>query len=106
MRILEFTDGNFIKEVLEAGAPVLVDFWAVWCGPCKAIAPVIEELSAELSGRAKLGKLNVDENPETVNKFDILNIPTLIFFKGGKEASRMVGINSKADILKKIKELI
>lgn len=102
--ILEFTDDNFKKEVLESNIPVLVDFGAAWCGPCKAIAPAIEELGQELDSKLKIGKLNVDENPDVVGKFNILNIPTLIFFKGGGEMGRMVGINSKAEILKKIKE--
>lgn len=103
--VLEFTDANFKDEVLNSSAAVLVDFWAVWCGPCKAIAPIIEELAGELGGKIKIGKVNVDENPDVANSLDILNIPTLIFFKSGKEMARMVGINSKAEILKTIEEL-
>ena len=103
--MFECTDANFKTEVLESKGPVLIDFWAVWCGPCKAISPTIEELAKELEGKVKIGKLNVDENPDVTNSLGILNIPTLIFFKDGKEKGRMVGMNSKADISKRIKEL-
>jgi len=104
-KMFECTDANFKTEVLESKGPVLIDFWAVWCGPCKAISPTIEELAKELEGKVKIGKLNVDENPDVTNSLGILNIPTLIFFKDGKEKGRMVGMNSKADISKRIKEL-
>ncbi|MEI8175546.1 MAG: thioredoxin [Candidatus Omnitrophota bacterium] len=103
--VYEFTDANFKTEVLAAPTVVLVDFWAVWCGPCKAIAPVIEELARELGGKARIGKVNVDENPEITRDCNIFNIPTVIFFKNGVEASRMVGLHSKADLLKKIEGL-
>ena len=105
-KIFGCTDANFKTEVLGAKGPVLIDFWAVWCGPCKAISPTIEELAKELEGKVKIGKLNVDENPEVTNKLEIFNIPTLMFFKDGQEKGRMVGINSKAEIVKRIKELI
>lgn len=104
--VFEFTDENFKREVLNSKTPVLVDFWAEWCGPCKAMSPTIEELAAELDGRFKIGKLNVDENPTITTDLIILNIPTLIFFKDGKEAARMVGMNSKAEISKRMKEFI
>lgn len=104
--VLEFNDANFKTEVLDSKAAALVDFWAVWCGPCKAIAPVIDELAGEFEGKVKVGKLNVDENPGTPNDLGILNIPTLVFFKGGREAGRMVGVNSKAEISKRIRELL
>ncbi|MFA4842867.1 MAG: thioredoxin [Candidatus Omnitrophota bacterium] len=102
----EFTDGNFKKEVLEAKVPVVIDFWAAWCGPCKAITPIIEELGREFSGKAKIGKLNVDENPAVTEQHNVFNIPTLIFFKDGKEMDRLVGINPKAKISKKIESLL
>ena len=104
--IFEFTDTNFKAEVLESRIPVLLDFWAEWCGPCKAISPIIEELASELDGKAKIGKVNVDENPEITNNFNILNIPTLILVKDGEEAERIVGMNPKAEILKKMERLI
>ena len=104
--IVEFTDNNFKDEVMDSKKAILVDFWALWCGPCKAIAATIDELAGELKGKVKVGKLNVDENPQITNSLNILNIPTLIFFKDGKEEARMVGINSKEAILKKIQEMV
>jgi len=103
--VFVFTDTNFKTEALESNVPVVVDFWAEWCGPCKAISPTIEEIASELDGKAKIGKVNVDDNPEIANNFNVLNIPTLIFIKGGKEMGRMVGINPKAEILRKIEAL-
>lgn len=104
--MVEFTDGNFKKEVLEAKVPVVVDFWATWCGPCKAIMPIMEELGKELGPKAKIGKLNVDENPAIAEQYSVFNIPTLLFIKGGKEVDRLVGINPKAKISKKIEGLL
>lgn len=104
--MLEFTDGNFKDEALDSKLPVVVDFWATWCGPCKAIAPIMQELAAEYKGRARVGKVNVDDNPAITRDFNILNIPTLIFIKDGEEMGRLVGINSKAEISKRIEELI
>jgi len=103
--MLEITNSNFEKEVLKSDKPVLVDFWAPWCMPCKILAPVVEELSKELSG-IKVAKTNIDDNPELATELSILNIPTLIFFKSGKEVSRMIGVNSKDAIENKIKSLI
>ena len=90
-----FTDTNFDQSVLQNGQPVLVDFWAEWCGPCRAIAPVLEELSSELQGKVKIVKLNVDENPNTAAKYGIMSIPTLMLFKNGEIASRQVGAAPK-----------
>ncbi len=85
------TDADFTNEVLNSKTPVLVDFWAEWCGPCKAIAPVLEELSTELAGKVKIAKLNIDENPDTTIKYGVRSIPTMILFKNGEPADMKVG---------------
>jgi len=85
------TDATFDKDVLKASGPVVVDFWAEWCGPCRAIAPALEEISKSLAGKVKIVKLNVDENPSTAAKYGIMSIPTLMLFKGGQLASRQIG---------------
>ena len=89
--IFYVSDGKFSDEVLQSDLPVLVDFWAPWCGPCLSIAPAVEELAKEYSGRIKVGKMNVDENPEIPSTFGIRGIPTLILFKGGKAVNQIVG---------------
>ena len=89
--IFEFTDANFQSEVLDSSELVLVDFWASWCGPCKAIAPVIEEIAVEYKGKVKVGKVNVDENPATPSNYGVRGIPTLILFKDGKVVEQSVG---------------
>lgn len=88
---VQLTDANFEAEVLNSDQPVLVDFWATWCGPCLAIAPMIEELAIEMGGKAKVGKLDVDNNPETAAKFGIRGIPALLVFKGGKVVDQFLG---------------
>jgi len=106
MNIAHFSDTNFKKEVLESDVPVLVDFWAVWCGPCKMIAPVVEELAKEYAGKIKIGKLDVDSNPKTATHYGIMSIPTLIFFKRGKIMDQVVGALNKTELKKKIEENI
>ena len=98
---LELTDGN-IKEIINSGKPVVVDFWAEWCGPCKAIGPIIEELSKEYEGKATIGKLNVDDNPEVSFKYGIRSIPTLLFIKNGEVVEKHVGAASRQVIASKI----
>jgi thioredoxin 1 len=90
-----FTDANFETEVLRASSPVFVDFWAAWCGPCKLMSPIVEELAEELSGTVIVGKMNVDEHPQTAQSFGIMSIPTFLLFKHGQVAEQMVGTMSK-----------
>lgn len=95
-----FTDQNFDSEVLKSDLPVLVDFWAPWCSPCLMLASTIEELAKEFESKVKVGKMNVDENPETPGKFAVMSIPTVILFKEGKEVGRQVGFGGKETYLK------
>lgn len=100
-----FTDQNFENEVLKSDAPVLVDFWAVWCGPCRIQGPIVEKLASEYAGKpVKIGKLNVDENMATSQKYEIMSIPTLAIFKGGQVIERMVGVQSEAALKQKIEQ--
>ena len=93
--VLEFTDGNFQSEVVDSDQPVLVDFWAPWCGPCKLMLPTIEELATEYSGKVRIGKLNTDENPQTATAHQISAIPTVLLFKGGQIVEKFVGVTPK-----------
>ena len=99
-----FTDGNFETSVLKAGGPVLVDFWAEWCGPCKRLAPTIEALATDYAGKVTIGKLNVDENPGTVFKFQIRGIPAVLLFKDGAVVESVVGLAPKEDFKKVIEK--
>jgi len=92
---LEFTDKNFDQEVIKSDKPVLVDFWAPWCGPCQMMSPIIDELASEMEGKVKVGKINVDENPDSSSKFEVMSIPAIKIFKGGKVVKELVGAQSK-----------
>jgi thioredoxin 1 len=93
--VLEFTDANWKSEVLESAVPVLVDFWAPWCGPCRVLSPTIEKLAEQYQGKVKIGKMNTDENQDTPGGLRISAIPTVLIFQGGKEVDRLVGVNSE-----------
>jgi thioredoxin 1 len=103
--VVEFTDANWQSEVLESPVPVVVDFWAPWCGPCRMLAPTIEKLAGEYQGKLKVGKMDTDQNQDTPGGLRISAIPTVLFYQGGKEVSRLVGVNTEAkfkDVLKQM----
>jgi len=101
-REFEFTDANFDQEVLKSDTPVLVDFWAPWCGPCRMVAPIVAEISTEYAGKLKVGKVNTDDNQEVAVRYGIMSIPTLMIFKGGEVADRVVGALPKQALTGKI----
>lgn len=100
------TQANFESEVLGASRPVILDFWAQWCAPCRALAPTLDDLAQSYAGRVTVGKVNVDEVPDLAAKFGVMNIPTLVFFKGGREVDRVVGVQPKNKLEEKIEKLI
>ena len=99
---VKVTDSTFENDVIKSSSPVLVDFWAEWCGPCKMIAPVLDELAGELDGKLTIGKLDVDHNPDTAMAFGVMSIPTLMLFKEGKAVDRIVGFQQKAQLVKRL----
>jgi thioredoxin 2 len=100
------TDSTFADEVERSSIPVLLDLWADWCGPCHMLAPTIEQLSSELAGRVKVAKLNIDDNTDTAARFGVRSIPTLLVLKGGKEVDRLVGVQPKQEILRRLEKII
>ena len=100
------TDDSFSNDVLSSSTPVLVDFWATWCGPCKMVAPVLEEIAGEKSGTLTVAKLDVDSNPATARDFQVVSIPTMILFKDGKPVKRIVGAKGKAALLRELEDVI
>jgi len=104
--VITFTDDNFDKEVLQSDIPVLVDFWATWCAPCKAIAPLIDSIASEYEGRVKVGKVNVDDNPATPGKYGVRGIPTVILLKDGKVLDQVVGAIPKSQLEALIKKAL
>lgn len=101
----QVTDQNFDSEVLQSGSPVLVDFWAPWCGPCRMLSPMISELAQEYAGRAKIVKLNTDENPNVATRFNISAIPALLFFKNGKLMEQLTGVRPKPEVKSVLEKL-
>ena len=101
---LKINSENFEKEVLNSNKPVLIDFYADWCGPCKMMAPIVKELAEELQGKAKVGKINVDENQDLAMEYNVMSIPTLLIFKNGKEFKRFVGVRDKHELLKELNQ--
>lgn len=103
---MKFTSSNFETEVYQAEVPVLVDFYADWCGPCKAMAPVVDALAQEYEGKAKIGKINTDENQDIAAEYGVMSIPTFIVFKGGKAVKKMIGMQDKRNLIAAIEEVL
>ena len=100
--VQHFNDSDFEQEVLQSDVPVMVDFYADWCGPCRMVAPIVEELAGEYAGKIKIGKINVDENPNTAKQYNVMSIPTILFIKGGKVADQVIGALPKASLQQKL----
>ncbi len=103
---LQITESNFEAEVIQSPVPVLVDFWATWCGPCKMISPIVDQVAVEMAGKAKVGKVDVDGNAALATRFNIRSIPTLLFFNGGELKDTVVGATSKDNIIKRLQALM
>jgi thioredoxin 2 len=103
---IDITDATFSSEIENSATPVLLDLWADWCGPCHMLAPTVEQLATEMAGQVKVGKLNIDENPGTANRFGVRSIPTLLVFKGGKEVDRLVGVQPKQEIRRRLENVL
>lgn len=103
---VKVTDSSFADDVLTSETPVLVDFWATWCGPCKMVAPVLEEIASEHKGKLKIAKLDIDENPGTARDYQVMSIPTLILFEGGKPVKQIVGAKPKAALLSDLSDVL
>jgi thioredoxin 1 len=106
MELITITDDNFEEEVIKSDKPVLIDFWAVWCGPCRMVAPIVEELATEYEGKVKIGKLDVDSNQQTSIKFGVRSIPTILIFKDGKVKETIIGAVPKKNIVEKLNAAI
>jgi thioredoxin 2 len=103
---LKVTDADFQQQVLNSTTPVLLDLWAPWCGPCRMIAPVIDQLASELAGRVRIAKLNTDENPRVAAQLNVRSIPTLVIFSGGREVDRLLGVQPKQEILRRLERVL
>ena len=106
MSLTSLSDENFQAEVLSSDLPVMVDFYATWCGPCKALSPIVEKLAGEYEGKLKVGKLNIDESPQTPGQFAVRAVPTIVFFKGGEAVDTVVGLKKEAELRERIDQLI
>ncbi len=104
--ITSLTDSTFDEEIGAAAEPVVVDFWAEWCGPCKMVAPILDEIATEQAGKVRVAKLNVDDNPDVARRFDVMSIPTMIVFKDGQPAKRVVGAKGKGQLLQELSEYL
>ncbi|MBR5322747.1 MAG: thioredoxin [Clostridia bacterium] len=102
MAVITITKENYDEEVIKSPVPVLLDFWATWCGPCRMLSPIVDEIANEVEGKAKVGKINVDEQPDLAQQFGIMSIPTLVFMKNGEIVAKEVGVRSKQAILDKL----